>query len=245
MVMMGVILAGGYSTRTRELGVEQKAIAKVRHPFTDEIDYMVNHQIEWMKQLFPEQYIVVLVGHKGNDVIKAIRERYQDVKIIWDRYIAGVGMAWMQVLERYGNIDFLSLNVDNLHGIDVVGKLKYYVKERKPCMVIVHKKYWKHGKGDTVTFDRSGIFTGFGNSNYMMSGIYVVNGIYVQGLMPSYRVVMRQAEFTPRDVYSQFLNMQYKVEVVKTKQWHDAGNVEGLKKVLVRGDKDESIGVGR
>ena len=227
------ILAGGYSTRTRKLGIEQKALARVVNPFTDDVDYLVNHQIEFAKKVVPETDIVVVTGWKGDELKKLVNDYYPNVDIIVDKYILGLGVAWLQIIYRLGTIDFISLNVDNIHGLESVVKLKEYLNNRRMLVFGVHKRFWKGGSGDTILVNDNNKFLGFGESNYMMSGLYMLKGEYVANLVPHYKAFEKKEEFTPKMVFNQFLKMRSNIYVEKIIRWYDAGSSKGLKKILV------------
>ena len=238
MAVRAYILAGGYSTRTRELGIEQKALAYIKHPWTGEEDYLINHQIKFLKQITPESYITVVVGHKGNEVVEVVKEKFGGVNILWDRYVSGIGMVWKQIVERHGAFPFLSLNVDNLHGNDTLELLRK-LDARTGWVFAVNKRYLKHGSGDGIKFDRDGYFLGFdSDSKYVMSGLYFLHGRYVDNLYPPYKVILKKSEFKPVDVYEQFLKMKYVVKVAKVRKWYDCGNPTDLGKLLVKHDED-------
>ena len=235
MKRIGLICAGGKSTRTREIGVMQKACAMVK--WNGKIKPVVVHQIDALRGKVDEIYVVV--GWMAEDVKQAIR-RYNvnNIKFFHDRKIEGLGAVWKQFTERthYRGL-IISVNVDDLHQPDVYdtingvgigmvkatrpyGELSDFFDMKGKTVYEVENGYVKRviGKCD-------GILDG-----YIGSGIYVFNA---DDLRTAFYRKNEKGEYDPDLVVEDLISKGVKFKCYETGLWCDVGNPKILKKVMV------------
>jgi NDP-sugar pyrophosphorylase family protein len=225
--MKVLILAGGFSTRLRSLGIEQKAAEKVR--WNGKIAPLVVHQVEWAQKLADE--VVVMVGWKEDYVREAIKGL--KVETIRDTIIGGQWWCWKQFYSVYGNIDFVSLNVDDLHVDGVIEYVKKAFGTTAASMIWARRpegKYTvykvKNSQIETIE-QKVGILGG-----WIGTGIYTLRGRDIaETPMLGHTYEEQKADF--------FIERMLKdgkiVGAIKlpTGVWFDAGNLEGMRKIRV------------
>jgi len=233
--VVALICAAGKSTRTREIGVMQKACAVVR--WNGQVKPMVLHQIDSVRGKVDEIYVAL--GWMAEDV-KACMRRYgvNDVKIFYDRKIEGLGMLWKQFVDRRphykGNI--LSINVDDLHYQYVFDNMA----EVGVGMVNVNRIYGRLDsifslKGKTAYEVEGGYVKGVKGKYGMVKADYVGSGIYMLNAddLRDVYYVKNNGEYDPDSVIASLISNGVKLKAHLTGVWFDGGNPEILKDILV------------
>ena len=133
-----VILAGGQGTR---LGKITKKIPKPLIKFENKP--FLHYLIENLK-INKINKIIVLAGHKGNQIQKSLN-KFKNVKVIVEKKLLGTGGA---LLNSFNLLDknFLFLNGDSFFNINLQNKILKYFKKNKNIFFLVKNKNYKANK---------------------------------------------------------------------------------------------------
>jgi hypothetical protein len=223
--LVGLLLSAGYSKRTMPEFM-QKCGAEVM--FNGEIKKVVRHQIDMLKKVVDELYVVV--WHRKEDL-----GDLSDVKVL-EYEPHGIADVWRRFVNDIGDVEwFMSVNCDDLHKLE---DYKRIASCKQRAVSVKFSNDINELRNNTVyDIDEDWYVVRVVGKNSSRKRGFVGTGVYLlraNDIKRNERYIVRDyvsGEYIPDILMSKIVNRGYTVKVIMVDEFWHVGEKDILSKM--------------